>query len=172
MARSVSSIGVSRTMAEDDDGLKVEGVLAMGTRRGAEAYELLSMGALKGFSIGYMPIKWEHDSARGVRRLKEIRLFEWSAVTFHANELAVVTGMKAAEVLGMASRLVEGKAGRRLSASSRSNIESAIEALSALLADDEPEKSTRPGGDEAASKSKREPSDADTLRDWIARNFE
>jgi HK97 family phage prohead protease len=150
-----SPIGASHTMAEDDYGLKIGGRLAMGVQRAREAFELLAMGALKGLSIGYLPVKIGPREPSDVRRLKEIRLFEWSTVTFPANELAVVTGMKASDVLGMA---------RSLSTNGdidRAKIESAIEALKALL-DPEPSDDTR--SKEAAASG--EPSIAGTLRDY------
>jgi hypothetical protein len=166
-----SPIGVSESMTEDDNGLKVNGRFAMGTQRGREAFELLSMGALKGFSIGYLPIKDAPGTNGADRTLKEIRLFEWSTVTFPANELAVVTGMKAADVLSLASRLTgEVKEGRRLSSASKEKIGAAIAALSALLEEDEPEKSTQPNG-EVATKEGQEPS-PDTLElvSWVNAN--
>jgi len=86
-------IGIGLSAVEDDKGLRVRGRLALETTRGREAWALLKQGVLRGLSIGYDAIKefWES----GVRHLKEIRLWEWSLVTFPANPLARVTATKA-----------------------------------------------------------------------------
>lgn len=86
-------IGIGLSAVEDERGLRVRGRLALETARGREAWALIKQGVLRGLSIGYDTIKeaWEG----GVRRLKEVRLWEWSLVTFPANPLARVTGTKA-----------------------------------------------------------------------------
>lgn len=86
-------IGVTLEAYEDTHGLRVQGQLNLETSRGREAYALLKQGALKGLSIGYDTIKevWEGN----IRRLKEIRLWEWSLVTFPMNPQAQVTAVKA-----------------------------------------------------------------------------
>lgn len=85
-------IGVTLAAVEDGKGLRVQGQLNLETTRGREAYALLKQGALKGLSIGYDTIKEAWDGT--VRRLKEIRLWEWSLVTFPANPMAQVEGIK------------------------------------------------------------------------------
>jgi len=86
-------IGVTLEAYEDDKGLRVKGQLNLETTKGREAYALLKQGALKGLSIGYDAVKelWEGTT----RRLKEIRLWEWSLVTFPMNLQAQVTAVKA-----------------------------------------------------------------------------
>jgi len=85
-------IGVTLEACEDGKGLRVRGQLNLETSRGREAYALLKQGALRGLSIGYDTIKeaW-HGS---VRRLKEVRLWEWSLVTFPMNPKAQITAVK------------------------------------------------------------------------------
>ena len=85
-------IGVTMAIREDQNGLLVKGQLNLDTQLGREAYSLLKQGALKGLSIGYQVIK--DDLAGRVRQLKEVRLMEYSLVTFPANELAKVTSIK------------------------------------------------------------------------------
>ncbi|WP_434565152.1 HK97 family phage prohead protease [Thermoanaerobacterium thermosaccharolyticum] len=85
-------IGVTLAATEDGKGLRVQGQLNLETTRGREAYALLKQGALKGLSIGYDTIKEAWDGT--IRRLKEIRLWEWSLVTFPANPMAQVEGIK------------------------------------------------------------------------------
>lgn len=89
-------IGAWMSMQEDEKGLAVEGKLALATKQGAEAYELLKMNALKGLSIGYRTIKSHIDQKTKARILDEVKLFEISLVTFPANEAAGVTTVKAA----------------------------------------------------------------------------
>jgi len=86
-------IGLTVAAVEDNRGLRVKGQLNLETARGREAYALMKQGVLRGLSIGYDTVKeaWEGTT----RKLKEIRLWEWSLVTFPANPLAKVESIKA-----------------------------------------------------------------------------
>jgi HK97 family phage prohead protease len=88
-------IGAFDAVKEDDTGLYVEGRLALKTRQGGEAYELLKMEAINGLSIGYWPVEWKWDDKEGVRTLLDVDLFEISLVTFPANPAAAVAAVKA-----------------------------------------------------------------------------
>jgi len=92
-------IGVYDKIKEDDNGLRVQGRLALGTQKGREAYELLKMGALDGLSIGYKadPKKQVYDERKRKRYLKEVDLMEISLVTFPMNPKAQVTSVKASD---------------------------------------------------------------------------
>jgi uncharacterized protein len=92
-------IGVWTSMEEDDRGLKMTGKLAINTKRGKDAYELLKMRprpALNGLSIGYRCTDYElHKVGSPARRtIKAVDLVEVSLVTFPANTRARVTGVK------------------------------------------------------------------------------
>ena len=98
-------IGVWTSIAQDKKGLVMEGQLALKTQRGAETYELMKMGALKGLSIGFdMPRNpdtgkvaddaIEINEKNRTQLLKRINLWEVSPVTFAANTRARVTGVK------------------------------------------------------------------------------
>jgi hypothetical protein len=87
-------IGLWASIIEDNNGLAVEGRLALRTQKGAEAYELLKMGALTGLSIGYRVVASRVDSARKARVLTDVDLFEISLVTFPANDAARVNNVK------------------------------------------------------------------------------
>lgn len=90
-------IGVYTDMREDDRGLYVKGRLLVDeVRQAKEAHALLKANALRGLSIGYMTRKYEVDEEADVIRLTELDLWEVSAVTFPANELATVTAVKRA----------------------------------------------------------------------------
>ena len=85
-------IGVTTEIMQDDYGLHVKGQLNLNTTRGREAYELLKQGAIKGLSIGYETVK--ETWINGIRHIKEIRLWEYSLVTFPANVEARVVAVK------------------------------------------------------------------------------
>jgi uncharacterized protein len=95
--RSGEPIGIYLEMVEDNIGLKVSGKLALKTVRGAEAYELLKMGAISGLSIGFVTREDSYDRVSGIRTLKRVDLWETSLVTFPANDAARVQGVKSIE---------------------------------------------------------------------------
>lgn len=86
-------IGATMTAYEDTNGLYVKGKLILDVPKAKEAYHLMKANVLGGLSIGYRTIKEQWDGE--IRRLKEIQLYEWSPVTFPANELATYTSVKA-----------------------------------------------------------------------------
>ena len=86
-------IGVWDDAREDAKGLFVQGRLAMKTEGGMEAYELLSMGAIDGLSIGFRTVADEIVQG-GTRLLKEVDLYEVSFVTLPADQSATVTNIK------------------------------------------------------------------------------
>lgn len=86
--------GVWLEMSEDAKGLKVVGQLCLQTTCGREAYALLKMGAVRGLSIGFVSKAWQYDTSTDIRTLTEVDLWEVSLVTFPANKLATVTGVK------------------------------------------------------------------------------
>ena len=87
-------IGATIEASEDDHGLRVKGQLVLDTARAREAHALLKAGVLGGLSIGYTTVKDEWDRENDTRILKEVRLWEYSLVTWPANEQAIVTGVK------------------------------------------------------------------------------
>lgn len=80
------------TLTDSQDALLVKGQLLMELPMAQKAYALLKAQIIKGLSIGYDTIK--KDTEAGVRKLKEIRLWEGSVVTFPMNQLAMVTAIK------------------------------------------------------------------------------
>lgn len=100
-------LGVPTVMLEDSKGLYVEGRVSR-TRLGDEALELMGDGVVDKMSIGFSIPKGKvtYDDQTGIRRIKEVKLFEFSPVTFPANEQASITGMKSLE--GKLALLQEG----------------------------------------------------------------
>lgn len=100
-ADDMTPVGVWTEMAETDQGLSCQGQLALETQRGKEAYALLKMQprpALDGLSIGFVAKSWDVGTKpeEPRRTLKKIELWEVSLVTFPANPLARVDGVKSA----------------------------------------------------------------------------
>ena len=93
-------IGWNLEAREDEKGLFVKAEFDIENNATArEKYSImakgLAIGATPGMSIGYIPIKAEPDKERpSVRRLKELRLLEWSAVAFPMNEMASAEQVK------------------------------------------------------------------------------
>lgn len=94
-----SPIGYNEKAEEDKNGLLVEGQLNMKVAKAVERHALtlqaLKLGAPSGLSIGYRAIQSEpkSDNPR-IRLLKEIKLYEYSLVTFPMNTSAMVTAAK------------------------------------------------------------------------------
>jgi len=93
---SSNPIGVYEKIYEDDIGLWLEGRLLLDIEKGREAHILLKNRAIRGLSIGFLPLAWEDEmrSRKKIRVLKDIDLWEVSLVTFPANPKAVVDEVK------------------------------------------------------------------------------
>lgn len=100
-------IGVTKSMIEDGNGLRVQARLIMDVEKAREALALAKAGALGGMSIGFtVPRMAEdgqaaamYDEEKGARVFREVRLWEYSMVTFPANEAAVITAVKSDPLL-------------------------------------------------------------------------
>lgn len=87
-------IGVPTSMVEDGYGLLVTFDLNLDVAQGREAYALLKQKAIDGLSIGFDPVKDEMDRDTGIRTITEVRLWEFSVVTFQAQEAAMVVDVR------------------------------------------------------------------------------
>lgn len=98
---SAEPVGVYESIREDDIGLWIEGRLLLDLEKGREAYILLKNQAIRGLSIGFVPIlwEWENRESRRIRVLKEIDLWEVSLVTFPANPKALVDDVKSIKTI-------------------------------------------------------------------------
>ena len=74
-------VGVWDRIAEDANGLFVEGRVLCGGSRGAAVSRLISAGAVNGLSIGFRTVR-SSPISHGGRNLLEIDLWEVSIVTF------------------------------------------------------------------------------------------
>lgn len=87
-------LGMPLEMKEDSYGLFVKGKVSK-TRLGDEALELMKDGVVSSMSIGFnIPVSKSEIDEDGVRHIREVKLKEFSPVTFPANEAAVITGVK------------------------------------------------------------------------------
>lgn len=122
-------LGVPTVMKEDTNGLYVEGKISK-TRLGDEALELMRDGVVDKMSIGFsIPKgKFEYDEKMGVRRIKEVKLYEFSPVTFPANEQASITGVKSLE-----GKLALLKSGAALKDEELAELQALHSQLAALL---------------------------------------
>lgn len=98
---------------EDDYGLRVKGEVNLITEEQKNRYQLakraLELGTKSGLSIGYSTIKSEPDPDQPqVRHLKELKLWEYSHVTFPMNTQASVTGAKFQDIVALFDRLQNG----------------------------------------------------------------
>src|SRR3990167_8116397 len=86
-------IGLPTKMAEDDIGLFVEGRIS-DTAMGRDMMTLINDLVVDKMSIGYLVIKSNYNSETDVRQLTEIKLYEFSPVTFPMNEAADIHSAK------------------------------------------------------------------------------
>lgn len=94
---SKQPIGAHTAMAENGDGLAVEGQLLIGdVQKAAEAHALMKAKVIRGMSIGYdtFPDGMKYDADHSIMQLTAIDLWENSIVTFPANDQALVTEVK------------------------------------------------------------------------------
>ena len=88
-------LGRPTVMQEDSKGLYVEGYISK-TRLGDEALELMRDQVVDQMSIGFsIPSgKSEYSREDGARVIREVKLYEFSPVTFPMNDNAMITGVK------------------------------------------------------------------------------
>jgi len=90
-------IGLVTTAVEDQTGLRIHGQLNLEVARAREIHSLIRQGAVRGLSVGFVPVREVWDSARQQARFTEVVLREVSAVTFPANTEARIGTVRAAQ---------------------------------------------------------------------------
>lgn len=95
-------IGIMDSVKEDSHGIWVKAKFA-NTPRAQEAYELMKMGALDSFSIGFRIEKFNYEKD-GSRTISKGHLMEASVVTFPANEMAQAVSVKGLDDNGHISK--------------------------------------------------------------------
>lgn len=84
-------LGRPTLLIEDEKGLYFETVIA-NTTLGDEVLELYKNGTIKEHSIGFQTVKSTDKGS--YREITEVKLFEFSSVTWGANQYAQFTGFK------------------------------------------------------------------------------
>lgn len=139
-------VGKPLNMIEDGYGLLTNTKMSQ-TQMGQDIYTLAQEGALDSMSIGYSAMKAEYPDdvqarSSGIWRIiTEAKLYEYSFVTFPANESAVITGIKSGADLereikrwtAIAAVNFSTKAGRMLSGATAKKIQTALSELQDLL---------------------------------------
>jgi HK97 family phage prohead protease len=120
-------IGKPLEMIEDSKGLYTK-TRFVNTAKSLEIYELVKENIVNELSIGYDVIKNSYDREQKINNLQEVKLYEYSFVTFAMNQEAQVIDVKSLEKL-----FIEIKAGRVLSDKNVNNIKKIIDSLNALL---------------------------------------
>lgn len=159
-------IGLPQQIQEDSKGLYTVSKIAK-TPQGDEALVLAEEGVVDKFSIGYDIVKSDYEGS--AQLLHELKLYEYSLVTFPANELADLTGVKALGLglgggsLGELDALLKDvgaadltqllKEGRVLSRQTRQRVVTAITALQELIEVSDPE----PDPEDDTEKHKKPP---------------
>lgn len=108
------AIGKPLTMREDAKGLYVEAKISK-TALGDEVLELMRDGVIDQMSIGFsIPNGKSSMDHEGIRHIHEVKLYEFSPVTFPANEAAIITGVKSltdmvqqAQAAGLSTKQLE-----------------------------------------------------------------
>ena len=91
--RTAEPIGKAK-VKEDENGLHFEGQLVLeDVPEARKAYALMKEGILDGMSIGYDVLEDEYTEG-GIRRLKRVKLWEISVVTFGMNPKARIDDVK------------------------------------------------------------------------------
>lgn len=86
-------VGVPESIVEDAKGLLVTSKIS-DTQLGRDLLTLVADGVLTENSIGYNAVKSSRDEVSNTRTLQEVKLFEYSTVTWGANENAGIVGIK------------------------------------------------------------------------------
>jgi len=96
--RPDKQIGWNETAVEVDKGLRIKGLIDLNVQAGKEKFSLAQkakkVGAKMGLSIGYSTVKFTINTDTGVRDLNELKLHEYSIVTFPMNTSALITAAK------------------------------------------------------------------------------
>lgn len=90
-------IGKMTELNETEKGLEFVAEIATKTSLGRDVYEMIKAGVISENSVGFRTVKEQYDQVEKVNRIKEVKLYEISAVTLAANPLALIEGVKSVE---------------------------------------------------------------------------
>lgn len=89
------TIGIA-TIAEDEKGLRIKASVNLDVQKGREVLSLIKQGAIDKMSFAYDVLDEEKAVVNGkqIFKLKELKLYEVSAVDFPANEASEILAVK------------------------------------------------------------------------------
>jgi len=102
---SWNPIGKPLDMSEDSSGLLITSYIS--DIKNGDYRKLYEQGIITEHSIGFIPMKEEHDREANINHIKEVKLFEYSSVTWGANEDTPVVGMKGMNQIEKSAFLVK-----------------------------------------------------------------
>ena len=123
---------------EDSKGAYVKGTISL-CSWGQDLKILMADGVVDEMSFGYDAIKADYTTENGIRirNLRELKVWEYSPVTWGMNSQTSITSVKSLNNM-IDDVMFYAKSGRTLSNNSMSRIKNAIDALMALLEENEP----------------------------------
>lgn len=87
-------IGIFTELNETNKGLEFVAKLAIESDEGRNAYALMKAGVLTENSVGFSTLQEDYDKKAGINYIKEVKLYEISAVTLAANPMALINEVK------------------------------------------------------------------------------
>ena len=87
-------VGTMKELNETSEGLEFVAQLAIKTRLGKDVFEMIKAGVISENSVGFATMKEHFNKAESVNYIKEVKLYEISAVTLAANPLALINEVK------------------------------------------------------------------------------
>ena len=130
-------LGMPLEMREDKTGLFVKARVSK-TSLGDDALALMKDGVVDTMSIGFtIPANKSEINDQGQREIHEVKLMEFSPVTFPANDAAVITGVKS-----LSEKLQLAKS-QGIQITDSAELVSLLTELKALIKIDEPPQSTQ-----------------------------
>ncbi|WLR50040.1 HK97 family phage prohead protease [Bacillus tianshenii] len=143
-----SPVGLPKHIEEDSKGLYTVSKISK-TTLGNDLIILANDGVISETSIGFNTLKDKWNKGENARELLQLKLWEYSFVTWGANSQALVSGVKTLDDVWNHLDVVyelqkEVKAGRVLSEKNRQLLKTAIEAMQAVINAAEPQTQDEP----------------------------
>lgn len=134
-------LGLAR-IEDDRDGLLTDGEIDLEDPEGARVFRKVKMKALRGLSIGFLPVQGKTERrSDGSRLIHEVKLFEISLTALPANLGAQVFEVRS---LQDARRLLAGLDASNIEAEERPELKAIETELRRLLSTIEPEPEPKP----------------------------
>ncbi|HKJ76223.1 MAG TPA: HK97 family phage prohead protease [Gammaproteobacteria bacterium] len=102
-------IGKCLDIREDSHGVWVRGKLSLDVEAAREAHAFMSDGVTEGLSFGFRCVK--EGRKAGVREIREVQLLEFGPVVFPANDAALITDVRADQILEAAGVTPDSEGG-------------------------------------------------------------